>query len=195
MTTKQRDAFLAHAVVREQQGLLPYSLRIMWALRVKTGMRPEEARGMHVGDIDLSANTIRIERAVSLGRIKETKTHERRYVDVSEGLAAQLADFVHFAKAQAVANNLPEPNWLFPGRQGGLVTEADERWHRDLFKQVVHAAHLPRLSPMTFATPLRHSCFLVMSRFSKSQISLAMPNRPRRSIIMRSGFPAVNSGL
>ena len=49
MTTKQRDAFLAHALVREQQGLLPYSLRIMWTLRVKTGLRPEEAYGMHVG--------------------------------------------------------------------------------------------------------------------------------------------------
>ncbi len=52
MTTKQRDAFLAHALVREQQGLLPYSLRIMWTLRVKTGLRPEEAYGMHVDDID-----------------------------------------------------------------------------------------------------------------------------------------------
>ena len=153
MTTKQRDAFLAHALVREQQGLLPYSLRIMWALRVKTGLRPEEAYGMHVGDIDLGANKIRIERAVSLGRIKDTKTHERRYVDVSEGLASQLADFVDFVKAEAVAKSLPEPNWLFPGRQGGLVTEADERWHRDVFKQVVHAAHLPAFVPYAFATP------------------------------------------
>jgi integrase len=66
----------------------------MWTLRVKTGLRPEEAYGMHVGNFDLGAKTIRIERA-SLERIKNTKTHERRYLDVSEGLAAQLADFVH----------------------------------------------------------------------------------------------------
>ena len=51
---------------------------MLWELRVKTGLRPEEAYGLHVGDIDLSANKIRIERAVSLGRMKDTKTHERR---------------------------------------------------------------------------------------------------------------------
>ena len=45
ITTKERDAF--HALLQEQQGLLPYSLRIMWTLRVKTGVRPEEAYGMH----------------------------------------------------------------------------------------------------------------------------------------------------
>ena len=177
MTTKQRDAFLAHALVREQQGLLPYSLRIMWALRVKTGVRPEEAYGMQVGDIDLGAKTIRIERAVSLGRIKDTKTHERRYVDVSEGLASQLADFVNFVKAEVVANNLPEPNWLFPGRQGGLVTEADERWHRDLFKQVVSAAHLPAFVPYdlrhTFASLLL-SCNVPLLYVSK-QLGHAKP--------------------
>ena len=34
----------------------------------QTGLRPEEAYGMHVGDIDLGVKTIRIERAVSLRR-------------------------------------------------------------------------------------------------------------------------------
>jgi len=149
----------------------------MWTLRVKTGAGPEKAYSMHVGDIDLGANTIRIECAVSLGRIKETKTHERRYVDVSEGLTAQLADFVHFAKAQAVANNLPEPNWLFPGRQGGLVTEADERWHRELFKQVVHAAHLPAFVPYDLRHPfasLLLSCNMPLLYVSK-QLGHAKP--------------------
>ena len=42
----------------------------MLALRVKTGVRPEEAYGMQVGDIDLGTKTIRIERAVSLGDIR-----------------------------------------------------------------------------------------------------------------------------
>jgi integrase len=166
MTTKQRRLFRARVGARTQQGLLPYSLRIMWALRAKTGLRPEEAYGMHVGDIDLGVNKIRIERAVSLGRIKDTKTHERRYV----GLALQLPDFVDFMKAQALANNLPEPNWLFPGRQGGLVTEADERWHRDLFKQVVNAAHLPAFVPYdlrhTFASILL-SCNVPLLYVSK----------------------------
>ncbi len=153
MTAKQRDAFLAHALGREQQGLLSYALRVMWTLRVKTGLRPEEAYGLHVGDIDLRGRMICIERAVSLGRIKDTKTRERRYVDVSDGLLPLLAEYVDFVKVEAVAANLPEPYWLFPGRLGGLVTEADERWHRGLFKQVVSAARLLGFVPYD----LRHS--------------------------------------
>jgi integrase len=153
MTAKQRDAFLAQAILREQRDLLPYRLRVMWELRVKTGLRPEEAYALHTGDVDLSTQTLRVERAVSMGRLKSTKTHERRAVDLSDGLASLLAEYVDFVKAEAVAAALPEPYWLFPGRDGGLVTEADERWHRDLFKQVVNAAKLPAFVPYD----LRHS--------------------------------------
>ena len=153
MTAKQRDAFLAHAQVREQQGLLPYRLRMMWELRAKTGLRPEEAYGLHVGDVDLGSHTLRVERAVSLGKMKSTKTHERRAVDLSDDLARHLAPYLDYVQAEAVASNLPEPHWLFPGRPGGLVTEADERWHRDLFKQVLHAAQLPSFVPYD----LRHT--------------------------------------
>ena len=109
MTATQRNAFLSQAFLREQQGLVPYRVRVMWELRAKTGLRPEEAYGLHVGDIDLSGCTIRVERAVSLGRIKETKTHERRYVDVSDGLVSLLAEYVDFVKAEAVAANQSEP--------------------------------------------------------------------------------------
>jgi hypothetical protein len=70
-----------------------------------------------------------------------------------------------------------EPNWLFPGRQGGLVTEADERWHRDLFKQVVNAAHLPAFVPYdlrhTFASLLL-SCNVPLLYVSK-QLGHAKP--------------------
>ena len=88
-----------------------------------------------------------------LGRIKDTKTHERRSVDVSAGLAVELGCFLDFVTAEALANTLPEPYWLFPRRQGELVTEADERWYRDLFKQVVSAAKLPGFVPYD----LRHT--------------------------------------
>jgi integrase len=120
---------------------------VLWELRVKTGLRSEEAYGLHVGDIDLSANKIRIERVVSLGRMRDTKTHERQYIDLGDGLVSLLTEYVDFVKAEALAGNLSEPCWLFPGREGGLVTEADERWHRDLFKQVVSAAQLPGFVP------------------------------------------------
>jgi Phage integrase family len=72
---------------------------------------------------------------------------------VSAGLAVELGRFLDFVKAEALANTLPEPYWLFPGRQGELVTEADERWYRDMFKQVVSAARLPGFVPYD----LRHT--------------------------------------
>ena len=153
MTAKQRDAFLSHARLRVEQGVLPHFLQVMWELRVKTGLRPEEAYGLHLGDIDLGSRTIRVERAVSLGKIKSTKTHERRLVDVSDGLAELLSDYADLVQTKAIAANLSETYWLFRGRDGGLATEKDERWHRDLFKQVLHAALLPAFVPYD----LRHS--------------------------------------
>ncbi|WP_447979040.1 tyrosine-type recombinase/integrase [Candidatus Nitrospira bockiana] len=163
MTAKQWNAFLAHAVLREQQGLLPYRLRVMWDLRVKTGLRPEEAYALHVGDVDQRTKTLRVERAVSFGRIKPTKTHERRIVDLTDELADLLGDYVDFVKAEALAGNVPEPYWLFPGREGGLVTEADERWHRDLFKQILSAAKLPDFTPYD----LRHTfASLLLSNYA-----------------------------
>ena len=161
MTMRQRDAFLAHARVREQQGRLPYAIRVMWELRVKTGMRPEEAYALQVGDIDLRSQTLRIERAISLGKIKSTKIHKQRHVDLSDGLAALLTHYADFVKAEVVAGSRSEPYWLFPGRHGGIVSEADERWHRDLFKHVIAAAQLPHFSPYdlrhTFASLLLSS--------------------------------------
>jgi len=37
-------------------------VRVMWELRVKTGLRPEEPYALHVGDVDLDAGSLRIER-------------------------------------------------------------------------------------------------------------------------------------
>jgi integrase len=91
---------------------------------------------------------------VSLCQLKSTKTNTRRQVDLSDGMVSELADYLDFVKAEAVAGNLLEPYWLFSGREGGgLVTEADERWHRDLFKQVLSAAKLPAFVPYD----LRHT--------------------------------------
>ena len=82
---------------------------MMWALRLKTGLRPEETYGLHIGDVDVKSKIVRIERAVSLGKIKSTKTHEKRRVDLSDSVVAALSDYLTFVKAEAVANNWPEP--------------------------------------------------------------------------------------
>jgi len=133
--------------------LLPYRVRVMWELRAKTGIRPEEAYALDTGHLDLRSRTVRIKQAVSLGRIKPTKTEQERYVDLSGALIGTLKEYVEFVKAEGVAAGLTEPYLLFPGRDGGLVTEADERWHRDLFKQVLSGAKLPAFVPYD----LRHT--------------------------------------
>jgi len=137
------------------------AMRVMWELRAKSGVRPEEAYGLHLKDLDLESRTMRVERAVSLGQLKTTKTHEKRVVDLSDGLALLLADYADLVNAEAMAANQPEPYWLFASRTGGLVTERDERWHRDLFKHTLAAAKLPAFVPYD----LRHTfASLLLSR-------------------------------
>ena len=94
-----------------------------------------------------------------MGLEKVTKTEgSTRNVDLSDGLVSLLAGYAEYVKAEAVAASAPEPYWLFPGRDGGLVREADERWHRKLFKHALHAAQLPEFHPKdlrhTFASML-----------------------------------------
>ncbi|MEO7862431.1 MAG: site-specific integrase [Nitrospirales bacterium] len=148
MTGDQLDAFLSQALLREQQGVLPYRVRIMWALRAKTGLRPEEAFALHTDSIDWTSKLLRVRAAVSYGVLKKPKTKaSKRDVQLSDGLMALLEDYVDYVKAEAVALGQPEPHWLFPGRDGGLVTEPDERFCRDLFHQVRKAAGLPLFTP------------------------------------------------
>jgi integrase len=117
MTAKQCDAFLCHALLREQQGLVPYRLRVMWELRMKTGLRPEEAYALHLGDVDLGSHTLRIERAVSLGRIKPPTTEgSKRTVELSDGLVSLLAEYVGYVKAEATAG------WRQKETNGGIGT-------------------------------------------------------------------------
>jgi len=53
-----------------------------------------------------------------------------------------------WVKAEAMAAGLHEPYWLFPGRASGVVTEAEEHWHRRLFKQVVNRGQAAGLRPI-----------------------------------------------
>lgn len=68
-------------------------------------------------------------------------------------LIVTLQEYVEFVKAEGVAARLSEPYLLFPGRDGGLVAGADERWHRDLVGHVLEGAKLPKFSPYD----LRHT--------------------------------------
>jgi integrase-like protein len=106
-------------------------------------------------------------------RIKPTKTEEKRMVELSEGLTVTMAEYLDYVTVEAVAAGQSEPYWLFPGRASGLVTEADERWHRDLFKQTLHAAELPGFVPYD----LRHTTASILLSNSKTPAPLLYVSR------------------
>lgn len=84
MTLEQRDTFLA---VAWQHAPL-YAL--LFELLAKSGMRPSEAFALRAEDLDLVAGKVLVERAWVLNRMKATKTHEHRWVDLTPALIAPL---------------------------------------------------------------------------------------------------------
>jgi len=139
----QAEAFFSQAQQLEEDGRLPYRLRVMWTISYLTGIRPEEAYGLRIGDIDFSHNVLKVQRAISLGKVKTTKTTKDREVDLADDLLPLLENFILFVKAEAAAHNWSEPYWLFPNAKGAPVQESDERRNRGLFARVLSEAALP----------------------------------------------------
>jgi integrase len=105
---------------------------------------------LKLGDIDFHGRRVRVERAATLdGAIKNTKTGETRWVDLSDGLLAQLKTYVTLLQAEDVARG-KESAWLFPSLTGTLL---DERHVVRAFHRVLEGAGLPRFR----VYDLRHS--------------------------------------
>jgi integrase len=79
MTWEQRTLFLDAAARGPRYATL-------FAVLAKAGLRPGEALALKPGDIDFRERTLEVERAIHLGRVKPTKTHERRRVDLTPEL-------------------------------------------------------------------------------------------------------------
>src|SRR6185369_9779039 len=84
------------------------------------GRGPSEAFALRPGDLDLKECTVRVERAVSMGRVKTTKTAEERVVDLTRDLAAIVARHLVALKAEALRRGWGDPEWLFPNEAGHL---------------------------------------------------------------------------
>src|ERR1051325_5354003 len=105
------------------------------------GVRPGEGRALKPGDIDFMGRRIRVERSATLGgRIKNTKTGETRWVDLSDGILGQLKRYVTLLRAEDIAGG-KQAEWLFPSLTGTLL---DERHVVRAFHRVLEAAGLPR---------------------------------------------------
>jgi integrase len=129
--------------LREMEGgeLLSPAYSMLLSTYLKAGLRPGEGRALQLGDIDFIGRRLRVQRAATLNRaIKNTKTGEIRWVDLSDGLLADLKTYITLRKAEDVAQG-KESLWLFPSLTGTLL---DESHVVRAFHRVLDAAGLPR---------------------------------------------------
>lgn len=116
------------------------------AVLAYAGLRPGEALALRWRDV--RENTLLVERAVSLGEVKSTKTGSTRTVRMLDSLRRDLAEW-------RMANGRPAVDALvFPAHDGGVWSDDDWRnWRRRRFAPALKAAELPHARPYD----LRHS--------------------------------------
>ena len=128
----QRDAVLTTAAKRDHA---------LFAVLLKAGLRPGEAFALQPGDLDLKGLTVHVERAVTTGgRIKSTKTHETRDVDLTPDLALTLRRYLTSLRAERLERGRGEPEWLFTRADGALM---DKGTARRVFQAILKLAGLP----------------------------------------------------
>jgi len=133
MSWHDRDAFLAASARRHRYHAL-------FAVLAKAGLRPGEAFALQPGDLDLKARTLRVERAVTIGaRVKDTKTHDVRTVDLTQDLAQIIRRWIVSLKAESLAAGRGEPAWLFPKADGTLM---DKDHAAAVFRKILTLAKL-----------------------------------------------------
>jgi integrase len=134
MSWQDRDAFLAAAAPQRRYHAL-------FSVLTKAGLRPGEAFALQMADLDLRARTLRVERAVTLGgRVKDTKTHDVRTVDLTQDLSHTLRRWVVALKEESLAAGRGEPVWLFPRADGELM---DKDHAAAIFRKIRTTAKLP----------------------------------------------------
>jgi YD repeat-containing protein len=121
------------------------TFRMLFRLMADTGLRPGEARGLKVADIDWLTATLHIERALRKdGRVKTTKTKRTRDVEMSGHLLGALRSYVAERTKQSLAKGWGEPEWLFVTDQNVPV---DQRIMRRSFKAACKRAGLRGFRP------------------------------------------------
>ena len=109
------------------------------------GLRPQEALALTWGHV--RERTILVERAASLGELRDTKTRAHRTVRLLGPLVGDLALWRGLGK--------PDPDaWIFPTLAGGLWTGEDWRnWRHRAWARAIKKAGLKPVRPYD----LRHS--------------------------------------
>ena len=126
------------------------------------GLRPGEALALQWRDI--REQTILVERAVSLGEEKDTKTAAHRTVRLLQPLAADLREW------RLLSGRPSGKAFVFPSSNGTLWTQpAYQSWRRRAFKRALDGAGLEHARPYD----LRHSFASLLIHEGRSVIYVA----------------------
>jgi integrase len=116
MTVNQLETFLARATTQGS--------RREWTLFMTladAGLRPGEALALRWEDFDDVGRSLSIERAVSDGEVKATKSEARRAVDLTPRLAEALAQWQSAGELAALTAGTEPLPWMFPTSTGTLI--------------------------------------------------------------------------
>ena len=127
-----------------------------WVLTgLRTGLRAGELLGLQWGDIDWHGRYLNVTRSIVRGQQTTPKNHQRRRVDLSPQLRAELRRWRARQSAAWLARGCARPLWVFPSSTG---TPLDESKVRKAFHQVLDRAGLhgrgPHQMRHTFASLL-----------------------------------------
>jgi integrase len=114
------------------------------------GLRPGEGLALRWPDFDPVARTLKVERAVSAGQVKLTKTGTTRTVDLTVRLTETLSGWQARCEADALLAGVNASPWMFPSETG---TPLDEARVSKRYRMVLQRANLPRFR----LYDLRHS--------------------------------------
>jgi integrase len=136
--------------------------RALVSLLAYAGLRPGEALALRWGDIGV--RTILVERAISYGEVKRTKTRATRSVRMVPPLKSELAKL-------RMRNGRPgDDELVFPAHDGDVWREDDWRnWRQRIFEPAVESAGLIRIRPYD----LRHSFVSLLIAEGRSAVEVA----------------------
>ena len=165
MSSEQREKFLS---AMHEKNLVAFAYRAAFQLAFMTGARPGEVWALQTSDVDLERRKLRIERSKEIltNRVKDTKTHEQRDVDLNPETVEMMRSYLARRRKWCLGNG-HDVDWLFLNEAGGLI---DHNGAVKRFKRVLKAARLPHFSPYctrhTYATLLleRHAPLTYVSK-------------------------------
>ena len=111
---------------------------------LRTGLRAGELLGLQWPDVDWRGRFVQITRSIVRGKVTTPKNHQRRRVDLSPQLRAELRRWRRQQHATWLERGRSRPAWVFPSSTG---TSLDESKARKAFNQILDKAELHRRGP------------------------------------------------